>query len=47
MRCLLAFMLILALLMFATLSVISPDALIKIESTPLRLGCNIVILEAF
>jgi hypothetical protein len=37
-RFLFAFMLILALLMFATLSVISPEALIKIESIPLRLG---------
>jgi hypothetical protein len=37
-RFLFAFMLILVLLMFATLSVISPEALINMESTPLRLG---------
>jgi hypothetical protein len=40
-------MLILELLMFATRKNISPEALMKIESSPLRLGWAIVILEAF
>lgn len=40
-------MLILELLMFVTRRNISPEALIKMESTPLRLGQAIVIVDAF